>query len=61
MSGNCGATHTFDGSSSGFRRALLVVIGINALMFGVEMLAGTVAQSQALKADALDFLADTLT
>jgi len=61
MSGNCGATHTFDGSSPGFRRALVVVIGINALMFGVEMLAGTVAQSQALKADALDFLADTLT
>jgi Co/Zn/Cd efflux system component len=36
-------------------------IGINGLMFFVEMFAGHVAGSQALKADALDFLADTVT
>ena len=61
MSKNCGASHTFDGASPGFRRALIAVIVINAAMFGVEMLAGAAAQSQALKADALDFLADALT
>ncbi|EAQ26279.1 hypothetical protein ROS217_13921 [Roseovarius sp. 217] len=38
-----------------------MVIAINATMFGVEMVAGQAAQSQALKADALDFLGDALT
>ncbi len=47
--------------SRGFRQALWAVIGINAAMFVVELVAGTVAGSQALKADALDFLGDTLT
>ena len=47
--------------SRGFRRALWLVIAINATMFVVEMTAGTLAGSQALKADALDFLGDTLT
>jgi len=51
----------FDGMSSGFRRALWIVIAINAVMFAVEMTAGSLAGSQALKADALDFLGDTLT
>ncbi|MEX2201905.1 MAG: cation transporter [Dongiaceae bacterium] len=45
----------------GLRRALIWVIAINATMFVVEMLAGSLAQSQALQADALDFLADSLT
>ena len=47
--------------SAGFRRALIAVIVINAAMFVVEMLAGAAAQSQALKADALDFFADAAT
>ncbi|WP_417490426.1 cation transporter [Maricaulis sp.] len=47
--------------SPGFRRALIAVIIINAGMFVVEMLAGAAAQSQALKADALDFIADAAT
>jgi Co/Zn/Cd efflux system component len=47
--------------SRGFRAALWAVIAINALMFVVEMTAGAIAGSQALKADALDFLGDTLT
>ena len=47
--------------SPAFRHALWLVIAINATMFGVEMIAGALAQSQALKADALDFLGDTLT
>uniref|UniRef100_UPI0030DAE839 cation transporter n=1 Tax=uncultured Sneathiella sp. TaxID=879315 RepID=UPI0030DAE839 len=40
---------------------LWVVIGINASMFVVEMIAGSIAGSQALKADALDFFGDSLT
>lgn len=51
----------FDGQSRGFRRALWAVIAINAVMFGVEMTAGALAGSQALQADALDFLGDSLT
>lgn len=47
--------------SPGFRRALWIVIGINAVMFIVEMTAGALAGSQALQADALDFLGDTMT
>jgi len=37
------------------------VIAINAAMFLTEMGAGMLSGSQALKADALDFLGDTLT
>ncbi|PLX35206.1 MAG: cation transporter, partial [Hyphomicrobiales bacterium] len=44
-----------------YRRALWLVIAINAVMFMVEIAAGLAAQSQALKADALDFLGDTAT
>ena len=40
---------------------LWLVIAINAVMFAVEMTAGALAGSRALQADALDFLADTLT
>lgn len=62
MSGCCGHSHgTFDGTSAAFRRALWAVIAINGVMFVVEMAAGQAANSQALKADALDFLADTVT
>lgn len=45
----------------GLKRALVWVIAINAAMFVVEMAAGSMAESQALKADALDFLGDSLT
>jgi len=61
MSGCCHTTVVFDGVSRGFKRALWAVIVINAVMFAVEMSAGVAAQSQALKADALDFFADTAT
>ncbi|MCR9256989.1 MAG: cation transporter [Alphaproteobacteria bacterium] len=57
----CTNTPKFDGMSQGFRRALWIVIAINAVMFAIEMTAGSLAGSQALKADALDFLGDTLT
>ncbi|NQZ31408.1 MAG: cation transporter [Oceanospirillaceae bacterium] len=61
MSACCGGKHNFDGMSVAYKRILYWIIGINAVMFAVEMSAGIGAQSQALQADALDFLADTLT
>jgi len=51
----------FDGMNRRYRRILWTVIGINGAMFLTEMIAGQLAGSQALKADALDFLADTVT
>ena len=62
MSGcGCGIEAKFDGLSTAYKGALWVVIAINATMFLVEMGAGMLAGSQALKADALDFLGDTAT
>lgn len=62
MSAHCGHTApAFDGQDPRFRRALWVVIAINATMFAVEMVAGQISGSQALQADALDFLGDTMT
>ncbi|MFQ5623391.1 MAG: cation transporter [Paracoccaceae bacterium] len=54
-------TVTFEGVSRDYRRRLWMVIAINAAMFFVEMAAGRLAGSQALQADALDFLGDSLT
>ena len=42
-----------------WRRVLWVALLVNAAMFGVEIAAGVVADSAALKADALDFLGDS--
>ena len=61
MSGSCGHDVKFEGASDDYKRRLWLVIAINAGMFGVEMTAGQLAQSQALQADALDFAADALT
>jgi len=61
MAGCCGGEARFEGVSAAYRRALWLVIAINASMFLVEMTAGALAGSQALQADALDFLGDTLT
>ena len=57
----CGSNATFEGMSADYRRRLWIVIAINAGMFLVEMGGGALAGSQALQADALDFLADALT
>jgi Co/Zn/Cd efflux system component len=57
----CGHNATFEGVSADYRRRLWLVIAINASMFLVEMGGGAFAGSQALQADALDFLADALT
>jgi Co/Zn/Cd efflux system component len=51
----------FDGMNPRYKRILWTVISINGAMFLGEMIAGQLAGSQALKADALDFLADTVT
>ena len=61
MSGCCENNVKFDGISSDYKRRLWIVIALNAIMFGVEMSAGHLAGSQALQADALDFLGDALT
>jgi Co/Zn/Cd efflux system component len=57
----CHGNPRFDGVDPRYQRVLWVVIVINAAMFLVEMTAGQLAGSQALQADALDFLGDTLT
>lgn len=59
--GCCGKDVKFDGVSADYKRVLWVVIAINGSMFLVEMVAGVFAGSQALQADALDFLGDTAT
>lgn len=56
-----GGVPAFDGMDPRYKAVLWTVIGINGAMFLTEMLAGQLAGSQALKADALDFLADTIT
>ena len=61
MSGCCGHDAKFEGVSDDYKRRLWIVIAINAAMFAVEMTAGQLARSQALQADALDFLGDALT
>lgn len=61
MAGCCGREAKFEGVSADYKRRLWLVITLNAVMFFVEMTAGHVAQSQALQADALDFLGDSLT
>ena len=61
MAGCCGNDVKFDGMSNEYKRRLWIVIALNATMFVVEMTAGHYAKSQALQADALDFLGDALT
>ena len=56
-----GGVPRFDGLDPRYKRVLWTVIGINGAMFLTEMIAGQLAGSQALKADALDFLGDTVT
>jgi cation diffusion facilitator family transporter len=61
MSAHCHHETQFDGISADYKRRLWMVIAINAIMFVVEVLAGAFADSQALRADALDFLGDAAT
>lgn len=57
----CHGNPVFDGLDPRYKRVLWIVIAINAAMFVTEIAAGKIAGSQALLADALDFLGDTLT
>lgn len=57
----CSSNPQFDGLDPTYKRILWAVIIINAAMFLVEMSAGKLAGSQALQADALDFLGDAFT
>lgn len=64
MPDNCGdscSSQSFDGLSAKYKKVLWIIVVINGLMFLVETLAGFIADSTALKADALDFLGDTAT
>ncbi|MEE4377296.1 MAG: cation transporter [Candidatus Competibacteraceae bacterium] len=61
MAGCSCNTTTFTGLSTGYRRVLWLVIGLNAMMFLIEVVTGMMAESMALQADALDFLGDTMT
>lgn len=56
-----GGVPVFDGLDPRYKRVLWTVIAINGVMFLTEMVAGRLAGSQALQADALDFLGDTVT
>ena len=56
-----GGVPVFDGLDPRYKRVLWLVIAVNGAMFLTEMVAGQLAGSQALQADALDFLGDTVT
>lgn len=57
----CETEHTFGGASPAYKRVLWVVIVLNGAMFLVETGVGVLAKSMALRADALDFLGDSIT
>ena len=61
MSACCENQPVFTGDDPAFRRVLWTVISINFSMFVIELGAGLHAGSQALQADALDFLGDSAT
>jgi Co/Zn/Cd efflux system component len=56
-----GHAATFEGVDGEYKRRLIIVTVVNVAMFFVEMIAGHLAGSQALQADALDFAADGAT
>jgi Co/Zn/Cd efflux system component len=61
MSAGHDHAHSFDGMNDDYKRRLMIVTAINVGMFLIEMGAGALSGSQALKADALDFFADGVT
>ncbi|MEJ5977592.1 cation transporter [Novosphingobium sp. PS1R-30] len=56
---SCASTKPDTNNSPAWRRVLWIALGVNALMFAVEMAAGVAGGSKALQADALDFLGDS--
>lgn len=61
MSAGHDHSHSFEGLNDDYKRRLMLVTAINIGMFILEMGAGQLSGSQALKADALDFAADGAT
>ena len=63
-SAGCGCEETaraVENGSPAFRRAVWIVLGLNAGMFALEVVQGQLAGSMALQADALDFAGDSAT
>lgn len=58
MSGCCDHDHGGGATETGFRRVLWLALVLNGAMFAVEAVAGLLAGSVSLQADALDFLGD---
>ena len=56
----CGSANSDRAGVPAYRRILWAVLLINAAMFGVEAVAGSMARSASLHADALDFLGDAM-
>ncbi len=56
----CSSTSAPQSDSPAWRRALWVALITNGGFFLAEIVAGVVAQSSSLQADALDFLSDSL-
>lgn len=52
----CGSQETLNDAR--WRRILWIALGLNAAMFAAESIAGILAHSRSLQADALDFLGD---
>lgn len=59
MSASCCGPAEVSQPTQGWRRALWIALGVNAIMFAVEMTAGALSGSRSLQADALDFLGDS--
>jgi Co/Zn/Cd efflux system component len=57
----CESNLKFDGVSRQYKTVLWIIIAINAVMFFVEFGASVASNSMSLRADALDFLGDSLT
>lgn len=62
MAGDCCGASCFspDGASQRYRKILWVALGVNAVMFGVELAGGFKSESVSLLADAADFLGDAV-
>ena len=58
MSASCSSHSLGPANDPRYRRVLWVALAVNALMFGVEMLAGWASGSVSLLADAIDFFGD---
>lgn len=59
MSGHCCESHQAEAASPVFKRALWFALIVNFSMFLVEIIASEFSDSMSLKADALDFFADS--